>query len=609
MAVEPVSVPPASTPASSAPPVSPPPLSAPPASPPPASPPPASPPPVSPPLTDGTGPPTAANGHRPDEWARPEAPPRRRVWPRPVLGFAEVVVATVPAVLFVSWSGNIDVDPLTRVGQVSGLAALQLRFAVISIGLVAVLVLVHRFGPGWLTDAANRLGCALIAGLATALPAAGVAVAVRHTPWALWANSGDNNWILAWTHRLLDGQDIPDYYPPLSLWALADWSRISGQPPEYALQDIQLFGAAMFGPAAYLTWRLTLRPVWALGIGVVATLPYFDPVKPYSHLTLIIFIPLLVKFLHVLRHADRLRWWSAVLLGAVFGAATGVLVLLYSGWFVWSVAGVLVATLVLMPWRRALGRALLFAVTTAAATVAVSWVHLHALLDTTGATSDRYFYFDTNTEPTYIVMWRLDRAVGAPEIWPPMGELGGVGVFTLLLAALAGLAIWFGWRRTTVLTVGCVAASAWVMRMWLASEQYATLSVRLYPRTTLILFYCLLLLAGFGVRYAVLWLRDRALADRPVTDRALADRPLGERPLGERPGRRAFRLAPVGVLLVPLLLVFASAGSATADKFMPQRPRASFGYFTYIAQHKWMLDGTCPPYGQRHGGCSVIIPP
>jgi galactan 5-O-arabinofuranosyltransferase len=522
------------------------------------------------------------NGHGPDARPRAATPAHRRVWVSPVLGFVEFVVATVPAVLFVSWSRNIDVDPLTRVGQVSALAALQLRFAIISIVLVAILVLVHRFGPGWLHEAAIRVGCALVAGLATALPAAAAAVAVRHTPWALWANAGDNNWILFWTHNLLDGKDIPGYYPPLSLWALADWSRISGQPPEYALQDIQLFGAAMFGPAAYLTWRLTLRPVWALAIGVVAGLPFFEPVKPYAQITLVMMVPILVKFLHVLRHADRLAWWRAVLLGLAFGAGIGVLVLLYSGWFVWSAAGAVLAALVVMPYRAAPLRALVFGLTTLATTVGVSWVHLRALLDSTGATADRYFYADTNTEPAYIAMWRNDRPVGAGSIWPPLGELGGVGLFTVLLAVGAGVAIWFGWRRTVVLALGCVAASAWVIRMWLAAGQYQTMSVRLYPRTTMLILSCLLLLAGFGVRYAVIRWRDRT----------------------RQPG---FRMAPVGLLLVPLLFFFASAGSATGDKYMPVGARESVGYFTYIAQHHYLLDGSCPPYGQRHGGCSIIV--
>jgi hypothetical protein len=517
------------------------------------------------------------NGH-----ARPAAAPRRRPWLRPVLIFAEAVTATVPAVLFVAWSKNIDVDPLTRIGQVSGLAALQLRFAIISIVLVAALVLIHRFGTEAVREAATRIGCALVAGLATALAAGGTAVAVRHTPWALWANLGDNHWILDWTHRMLDGNDVPDYYPPMSMWALVEWSRVSGKPPEYALQDIQLFGSALFGPAAYLAWRLTLRPVWALAIGVTASLPFFEPVKPYAQITLVMLIPVLVKFLHELRYAGRLRWWRVVVLGLIFGAGIGLLFLLYSGWFVWTAAGILVAALVVMPWRGGLARGAVLCGVTLATTVAVSWVHLRGLLDSSGGTSDRYFYFDTNTEPTYFAMWRNDRAVGAGPVWPPLGELGGVGVFTLLLAAGAGVAIWFGWRRTVVLALGCFAASAWVMRMWLASEQYSTMTVRLYPRTTMVLLYCVLLLTGFGVRHAVTWLR-------------------------ERPGRQPLRLAPVGLLLVPLLFVFASAGSATADKYMPPETlesRGTFGFFTYMAQHTPLLEGGCPQYGRQHGGCT-----
>ena len=83
------------------------------------------------------------------------------------------------------------------------------------------------------------------------------------------------------------------------------------------------------------------------------------------------------------------------------------------------------------------------------------------------------------------------------------------------------------------------------------------------------------------MRYAVIWWRDR-------------------------PRQQAFQMAPVGLLLVPLLFVFASAGSATGDKYMPQPARESMGFFAYLAQHHVLLDGGCPPYGRRHGGCSIV---
>jgi galactan 5-O-arabinofuranosyltransferase len=527
----------------------------------------------------------------PDEIKPPEEPARPRAWRRAVLVLVEVAAAIVPAMLFLLWARNINVDPLTRVGQVSGLAALQFRFALVSIALVTALIVVQRFGPAGWHYAATRIGCAVAAGMATALVAGGSAVAVRHTPWALWANGGDNHWIMDWAHTLLSGKKIPNYYPPLSIWTLTGWSKLSGKPPEYALQQIQLVGAALYGPAAYLAWRLTLRPVWALGIGVVACLPFIEPIKPYTQITLVMLIPVLVKFLHTVRHAGRLSMLRAGLLGLVFGAGIGVLFLLYSGWFVWGALGILVAFLVVTPWRTALGRVAVLGATTLVTFLAVSWVHLSGLLNNSGGTSDKYFYFDTNTEPAYIAMWRNDRGVGAGPVWPPFGELGGVGLFTILLAIGAGVAIYFGWRRTVVLTLGCVAVSAWLMRMYLASESYATLSVRLYPRTLMIILYCLLLLTGFAVYYAVTWLRSRS-------------QPLSLEQLSLEPVSRAERWRakpPLGLMLIPLLFFFASAGSATSDRYMPQSAQGSMGYFTWIAQSHRLLDGGCPQYARLHG--------
>jgi hypothetical protein len=54
-------------------------------------------------------------------------------------------------------------------------------------------------------------------------------------------------------------------------------------------------------------------------------------------------------------------------------------------------------------------------------------------------------------------------------------------------------------------------------------------------------------------------------------------------------------------MLIPLLFFFASAGSATSDRYMPQSAQGSMGYFTWIAQSHRLLDGGCPQYARLHG--------
>jgi galactan 5-O-arabinofuranosyltransferase len=485
----------------------------------------------------------------------------------------EAFLALAVAFGFLTWSGTVAVDPMVRVGQVSGMAQLQFRFAAAAIVLVVGLVLVERFLPAgrpWL----EPVGCACAAGLFTGLVAGGIDVALEGTPYGLWAGQGDYAWIGTWATSIMSGHGLPaHHYPPLSIYALAWWAQLTDQPVPYAMKGLQLIGTALFGPATYLAWRLLLRPAFALGVGVVAMIPFVEPVKAYPQLTLVVLIPVLVRFLRTVRRGADLRLRTAVLLGVAFGAGIGLLFLLYSGWFVWCAPGFVAAFVLFAPLRRAWRQVLALALSAAVTFLIVTWVHLTGLLSPTGGVSDAFFYFDTDTEPAYFAMWRNDRP-GNIGPWPPPGELGYVGVFTLLLGVGIGVALWLGWRRTTVATVGLVAVGAWLIRMWLAGESYSTMTVRLYPRTTMVVLYCALILAGYAVLLAGRALRRRISSPLP------------------RP--------PWGILLIPLLFLFALTGSATIDHFMPG-PRGSAGDFATDAHITRTIDGGCPRFGLTRG--------
>jgi galactan 5-O-arabinofuranosyltransferase len=345
---------------------------------------------------------------------------------------------------------------------------------------------------------------------------------------------------------------------------------------------MQILGTAMFGPAAYVAWRLVLKPGWALAIGVVATLPLYDQVKPYRNIVLMVLVPVLLAFFRKVRRAEGLSVRDCVKAGIAYGAGFALLFLTYSGWFVWFAPGVVAAVLLLAPWRQGLRQVLWLLGVTGFTFVVVSWIHLGDLLGAGGAVSDSFMYFDTNTEPAYIAMWRDDRALDLNDMpWPPPAELGNVGLFTVLLVIGLAVALWLGWRRTPVIVLVCGIAGAWVIRMYLASRMYDTQLVRLYPRTTTILLYMLLVLTGLGVMYAfgrgAEFLRDS----------------------GRRPGVAV----PVALLLVPLMLFFASASSATANRLMPDPRVHAYGWFSWIAHTTSLYDGTCPKYGILHGGC------
>jgi len=469
----------------------------------------------------------------------PREPRARHRWIGPAL---EMLVAIGTATLFLVTCLFIRVNPLDRLGQVSGLAALELRFFLFGISLIVALVVANRAREGRHFAMTSRLVCAAIAGLATGLIAGGIMVALRGTPWGLNGKGGDAGALAGWAAAILRGEDLPPTYPPLALHVLARYSDLLGLAPEHALKHLQMFGTAAFGPIAYLSWRLLLRPAWALAIGVIAMLPLIEPYKPFPNLVLVVFVPLAVLYLKTLREVPARHRFEVVRAAVAFGAAFGILCLTYSGWFQWAAPGLLVATLIVFPWRTAWRKGLLLLVVTGVVFLLFTGQYLAGLLlDPAGKIADTYVYFDVRVEPMYIAMFRNDTP-GPVGVWPPIGELGGVGLFTLVLLAGFGLAVALGRKTIIVITLASIMVGAWLLRFFYARSMWETKLVQLYPRTTPLILYCLLLLTGF----AVYWLVKRSSADHPAR-------------------------GPAGLVgaACALLLLFGSTGSAISDRYMP----------------------------------------
>jgi len=501
-----------------------------------------------------------------------------QAWPG-LLG--EIVVAVAAAVLSVWLSQTIDINPLNRIGQVSGLAALALRFCLLGGVVLVVLLLAALAARPAVFRLISGLACAATAGLITGFVAGGLVVALHGTAWPIFANSGDAGRLVTWANLVQAGEPMPVNYPPLAIHLMAWLSELTGQTNSETLQAFQILGTALFGPAAYLAWRILLSPPWALGIGLIAALPLVEVYKPYANVVLVILLPVLVVFLRTLRRAASASFARILLTGAGLGAAIGVLFLTYSGWFVWSAPGVLTAVLLIFPWRRGKLRGGMLLGTTGAVFTAITFPHLTAILETTGTVKDRFFYFDTDTEPAYIAMWRNDTP-GDVGPWPPLGELAGVGVFSVLLVAGLGVAVALAGRRTVVLTLCCCMISAWILRFWIASQMYATRTVQLYPRTAAEILYCLLLLSGFAIYFAVQRFNRQTA---PVTnDEAHTQRrtaPLTTQPI-------------VG-LVCAVLLFGLFAGSSLSDRYMPRNDESA-GILTYVSHFVRQQDGTCPTY-------------
>ncbi|RAJ38845.1 galactan 5-O-arabinofuranosyltransferase [Kitasatospora sp. SolWspMP-SS2h] len=522
----------------------------------------------------------ADSGHPP----RRSAPARSR---RTAAGLvaAEAVAGVLAAFGFLVLSMAIKVNPTTRVGQVSGLAALQLRFL-----LVAIVI-----AFGWWTISRRvspavglRLACASVAGLATGLYAGGVAVALRGTPWPLNGFYGDSAQLQNWAFLISDGKSIPGVYPPLFPHLLAYWTELFNPGhPGAALKILTLLLTALAGPVLYLAWRLLLPPLWSLAIGVVCVFPLFTAAKPYVDIILLVLLPVFAHFLGRLLESGRRTTKRALLVGAAYGAVFALFFLWYSGWFVWSAPGVLACAAVTLArvrrdGRPALLRALLTTGTTGVVFLALAGTYLVRLLQGSG-TPDSYMYFDTQTDPAYFVMWMGDLPGGYTHAnWPIPGELGGVGVFTLLLLVGLGVALWLGAELPIVQVAGFFLVGTFLLRYWFASHMERDQLVQLYPRTSSELLYCCLIMVGMAVHLAV-----RRISER----RRSEDRPTR---LPGSPMRAG------GAALCALTLFFGLAGSATVDRFMPSDDPASLGRLAWSAHNSQTPKGPCPKFA--HGG-------
>jgi galactan 5-O-arabinofuranosyltransferase len=212
----------------------------------------------------------------------------------------------------------------------------------------------------------------------------------------------------------------------------------------------------------------------------------------------------------------------------------------------------------------------------------VAWQSLIGLLN---AAPDPYFFFATSVDPAYVAISVTDLPGQlAKGVWPPPGELGGVGVYTGLVIIALGIAVWLGFRRTAVITTAAIFAGAWLMRFYYASEMYRSNLVNYWTRTTLELEYLFVALAVFAIMLAAGRLRQSAaqhgLPETPGPARHAATAGL------RASGTAAQQALPGLVALMLAGALFAgSAASAITDRFMPA-DNNSPGQLAWAAHHE-----------------------
>lgn len=487
-------------------------------------------------------------------------PPRRRPrpsrrWLAPTLEFGG---SCAVALAYFATCYLIKIKPTDRTGQVAALAALAYRFLWFAIPLVVGLIAVAKYRVAW-WDVAVRAVCGAFAGLASAFLAGGVLSMLRGTPYGLGGNAGDPMVLAEWARQLQQGEYSPGFYPPLQTHLLAWIAEIQGVTPLYAVKYFQLTSILAFGPAAYASWRLLLRPTWALGLGVVAALPMMEAYRQHPLLVLVVFLPVAISFLEALRGSPERSPRSLAIRGAAYGLGLGVLFLTYSGWFQWSAPGFLVAAIAVFPWRRAPRHGAALCVAAIAVFAAITGYYISRVL-AAPPLEDYFQYFDSMTEPVYIAMWRGDLPGALEHLWPPVGELGGVGLFTVALCIGWAASVALGAGRTAVIATSWIMIGTWLLRFHYAHRMWQTKRVQLYPRSTAELLYCLCVVTGFAVYLHVEARREHAPPTSPLR-------------------------SPWGVIgaLCGLGLLFLSSGSALTDRYMPRESGHDYGHLAYLS--------------------------
>ncbi|MFD0261202.1 hypothetical protein ACFRKE_17770 [Kitasatospora indigofera] len=512
-----------------------------------------------------------------------------------VLRLAEAVVSLAAGLGFLLLSLHISANPLSRIGQVSGLAKVQQYVALVGLPILAVLLWTAYRGTLRRYQLVQRIACGALAGLATGVVAGGIAVALNGTPWGLGGQEGDPGNLMGMANDMLRGKGLPGVYPPgfpalLALWAKYFHGGIAGVG--YALKDLQLLLSALVGPMAYLAWRLVLRPFWALVIAVSSSVLFLDPIRPYSHVVMLMLLPVLAACFRELRRSPELTVRSTVLRGAGFGLVFGLMFLWYSGWYLWSAPGAFLLAALLFPWRRgrhAVKHALLFLGSILAVAAVVGLPLLYQLARLGSETVDRYAYINTYIDPAYVLGWASDRTGGLSyHNWPQSGELAGQSGFAVLLLLGVGIGVGLGLRNVVVRTAGFVLAGAWLLRFWFASHMAHDQAVQLYPRTTWIIMYCLMILAVLGAKLVyergVGWIRT-------ALDSAGA-------PAAARISPRA--MAQLAAGLICAVALFGTMGASwSANRYMPSANPSKvedMGLDAYRAHTLQTEKGVCPKY-------------
>ncbi|MGN6600740.1 MAG: arabinofuranosyltransferase, partial [Actinomycetes bacterium] len=239
----------------------------------------------------------------------------------------------------------IDTNPSTDRAAIMPIALAML----IAIAVAVVAVVLRRRAVE--ASRSRCIVCGVSAGLLGAWTAFTTAGALVGTPYGYAGLQGDVVRLTALATRYMSSWgstdqfvgNLPAEYPPLFPWLTGHLASLTGRQAWALVGDMEVLTLSLGLVLAYVFWSRVLPAIPALLITALGIAEFADPRKSYEVVALWLFVPWVLSYLTP-RALERRRSWLAG------GVIAGLLILLYQGYFLFALLGLVV--LALQPlWR------------------------------------------------------------------------------------------------------------------------------------------------------------------------------------------------------------------------------------------------------------------
>lgn len=399
---------------------------------------------------------------------------------------------------------------------------------------------------------------ASIVGVTSGILSGGITSALEGTPYPLNAMGGDMGNLAKWTEST-----VGKGYPPMYIYLNRLTQFVIGSPSLYSLKTLGIVTVSLAFPIGYICWRRICNPQNSAIITIIGGLLTLDLYKPYEGLTLLISIPFLLEIAGELQEKRGLR--ESFRKGFLKGLILGLIFLTYDAWLIMLVAAAPFYLIIIIKNRKKGALEYFF---TLLATFGIIAVPL--IISTFQANlKDNFIYIDALTNPTYFLNW-MSGVSTIPALWPPYGEFAGLTTFTVVMLILTIPVFYASFRSFEIKILLAFLASAWIVRIFLAAMMARTGLVQLWPRTSILITFLVLVSVCFGV--GSIWLEANVLKRLNIS------------------GQNAAQLQLATAITLALFCLFST--SSMIDKYLP-RNDGTIAQLAFNAQSDRSLDGNC----------------